>query len=211
MRKKIGTGVIGLWIVGSVLWLSADTMMTGALGRPGEEPESILPRTNVTVTATVVRLTQEVYGNLGGALLGPGDPDAVVAALADHVRDHPDVVIVGAQVRTANHETNECGNTRSIYHPRRGVRKSQEFDAYEYGKLFSARVSVLDYRRISIEYTWEYSWFDEEKSYRPVPPVTDTWSWLGTINTLPEKSVIAGYHLDGDHIVLLVLAARIDE
>lgn len=211
MRRRIGTEVVRLWIVGSILWLGGDTMVAGALSGPGAKPESVLPRTNVMVTATVVQLTKAVYRDLGGRLLGHGDLDEVVEKMTEHVQDHPDAVIAGAQVHTANHETNECGDTQQVYYPRRDVRKSMAFDAHECGKLFSASVGVLDYQRVSVEYTWEYSWFNEKMKHRPVPPDTGSWSWSGTINMLPEKPVIAGSHLDGQHVVLLVLTARIDE
>jgi hypothetical protein len=211
MRKRIGTGVVCLWIVASAMWLGGGAMVAGARTEPEAKPESFLPRTNVTVAATLVRLSKATYRGLGGRLIGQGDPEALVEKVTDHVQDHPDVVIAGIQVHPANHETNECSETQRLYYPRQGVRKSQEIEAYESGKQFSATASVMDYRRIYVEYAWEHSWFDEETRYRTVPPTTHHWSWSGSINMHPDKPLIVGSHLDDEHIVLLVLVAWVDE
>jgi len=207
MKMRMCMGIVCLGTVAGALLFSGGEMAVWAQAKP----ESSLPRTNVTVMASAVRLTRETYCQLGGSLIVEDDFESVVQNIIAHVNDHPESVLAGCRVHPANHETGECVESQTVTIRRQGKRKSVEFDGYECGKSFNVIAGVMDYRRIQIEYAWEVSWFEAEIKNRTSPPPMRSWSWSGTTNMVPGKPQIAGSHLDGEHMVLLVLMAQIDE
>lgn len=195
-----------------------------SLGFCGESEKQVDPyeNTSILVEAFVVRVSTEALAEVGVSPIGQAPDGISVLKIAACLSDlDQGEVLSGAKVNCRHRNGSETKDRQTHYiaHERKNVTKTSEgpvesteitYKAYQSGTNFEVRAYLKSQEKISLEYNFSFSTFDESEG-KQSPPDLYSFDWNGILIAQPGMPIIAGAGQNDESVTFLILCATIQE
>lgn len=175
---------------------------------------------SVIVEALIVKVSTDVLTKAGVHPIGLGPRGLSVQQIIQCIEEKKAEIISGAKITSRNYELSSLTDKKQVYVGKETEIKAKEgqqptrltqYRPYQNKKSFCIQLKIVSEHKVNLSYEYSEEKFIENQEDASAPPDQFSFERMGILILKSGKPVIACATQDEDEMILLILAATIQD